>query len=215
MTAPLIVPSKILCVGRNYREHASELGHPVPAEPLLFFKPPSSLIAHGEAIVLPPARLTQRVDFEGELGVIIGQRCRKLAAGADVRRFIRGYTGVNDVTARDLQKKDDQWTRPKGFDTFCPVGPIIVPAEALDPEAGVELTTRLNGVVKQRGNTRDFIFSIADVLRYASQVMTLEPGDLVSTGTPAGVGPMQAGDVVEVEIAGIGILRNPVRAESA
>jgi 2-keto-4-pentenoate hydratase/2-oxohepta-3-ene-1,7-dioic acid hydratase in catechol pathway len=205
-----VEPSKIICVGRNYREHATELGHDVPAEPLLFFKPPSSVIGPGEAIRIPPAALTRRVDFEGELGVIIGRCCRDLTPEEDVRPFIRGYTCVNDVTARDIQKKDSQWARAKGFDTFCPVGPIVVTPEELDPWAGAEVSTTLNGERRQVGNTRDFIFPLDRVIRYITQVMTLQPGDLIPTGTPAGVGPMQPGDVVEVAVSGIGALRNPL-----
>ena len=211
---PPVEPSKIICVGRNYRDHASELGNELPPEPLLFFKPPSSLLAHGAAIVLPPAGVTGRVDFEGELGAIVGRRCRNLGPGDDVRAFLRGYTCVNDVTARDLQKKDGQWTRAKGFDTFCPVGPVVVTADELDLHAagstGAEITTTLNGERRQHGHTRDLIFALDHVVRYISQVMTLEPGDLISTGTPAGVGPMKTGDVVEVSITGIGTLRNTV-----
>ena len=203
-------PSKILCVGRNYREHASELGNEVPAEPLIFFKPPSAIIGPGAAIKLPPASLTQRVDYEGEFGVIIGERCRNLGEDENVRAYIRGYTCVNDVTARDLQKKDSQWTRAKGFDTFCPVGPVVVTPDELIFERGIEVTTRLNGKVKQEGNTRDFIFTLEHLIRYISQAMTLEPGDLISTGTPAGVGPMKSGDEVEVEVSGVGVLRNRV-----
>lgn len=203
---PAVMPSKIICVGRNYRDHASEMGNDVPVEPLLFFKPPSSIIGPGEAIVHP--KVSQRVDYEGELGIVIGKRCSKLAEDEDVREYIRGYTVVNDVTARDLQKKDSQWARAKGFDTFCPVGPIVT--DEIDPFAGVELTTRLNGEEKQRGNTRDFIFDIPTMVRYISEIFTLEPGDLISTGTPAGVSPMKAGDVVEVMVEGIGTLRNTV-----
>jgi 2-keto-4-pentenoate hydratase/2-oxohepta-3-ene-1,7-dioic acid hydratase in catechol pathway len=209
-----VMPSKIIGIGRNYREHASELGNEVPAEPLTFLKPPSSVVAPGAAIQLPPPAVTQRVDFEGELGVIIGKQCRRLSPQDDVRGYIRGYTCVNDVTARDLQKKDGQWTRAKGFDTFCPVGPLVMTADELDvhtaSSAGVELTVTLNGEHRQHGHTRDFIFSIEQVIRYLSHVMTLEPGDLISTGTPAGVGPMKAGDVVEVTVRGIGTLRNTV-----
>ena len=201
-----VVPPKIVCVGRNYRDHASELGNDVPTEPLLFSKPPTAVIAPEDEIELPPQ--SQRVDYEGELGVVIGKLCSKLVDGADVREFIRGYTIVNDVTARDLQKKDSQWARAKGFDTFCPVGPVVT--DEIDPFAGVELTTKLNGEVKQHGNTREFIFDIAVVIRYISNIMTLEPGDLIATGTPAGVSPMKPGDVVEVEIPGIGVLRNRV-----
>ena len=203
-----VQPSKIVCVGRNYRDHASELGNEVPVEPLLFLKPPSSIIGPMDKIVIPPASVTQRVDFEGELGVVIGKRCRDLGANADVREYIRGYTCVNDVTARDLQKKDGQWTRAKGFDTFCPIGPIV--SDEVDPWKGVEVRTLLNQAEKQRGNTTEFIFALDTVIRYICTFMTLEPGDLISTGTPAGVGPMKAGDVIEVSVAGLGILRNTV-----
>lgn len=203
-----VEPSKILCVGRNYREHASELGNEVPKEPLIFLKPPSSVIGPGDSIVRPPETLTQRVDFEGEVAVVIGQRCRKLGEADDVRKYIRGYTCLNDVTARDLQKKDGQWARAKGFDTFCPVGPIVT--DEIDLAKGVEVTTRLNGKQQQRGNTTEFIFDLGTVLRHVSAFCTLEPGDVISTGTPAGVGPMKAGDVVEVTVAGIGTLRNTV-----
>jgi 2-keto-4-pentenoate hydratase/2-oxohepta-3-ene-1,7-dioic acid hydratase in catechol pathway len=204
---PPVEPSKIVCVGRNYREHAKELGNEVPGEPLIFFKPTSALLEPGGE-VRRPAALSQRVDHEGELGVIIGRRCRKLADGDDVRPYILGYTCVNDVTARDLQNQDGQWTRAKGFDTFCPVGPLV--CNELDPWAGVEVQTQVNGEVRQQGNTRDFIFPLDVIIRYISQVMTLFPGDLIATGTPAGVGPLQSGDVVEVSVEGVGTLRNPV-----
>ncbi|GAC1649325.1 MAG: fumarylacetoacetate hydrolase family protein [Acidobacteriaceae bacterium] len=199
-------PRKIVCVGRNYREHASELGNDVPTEPLIFFKPPTSIIGPGDEIVHP--QQTQRRDFEGELGIVIGKTCRHLADDAQVRDYIRGYTVVNDVTARDLQKKDSQWARAKGFDTFCPVGPIVT--DEIDPVTGVDVITQLNGEEKQHGNTRDFIFSIAEMIRYISSVMTLEAGDLIATGTPAGVSAMKPGDIVEVSIHGIGTLRNTV-----
>jgi len=202
-------PSKIVCVGRNYREHAAELGNEVPQEPLLFFKPPSALLAPGATILRPKA--SERTDYEGELGVVIGRRCHELQDGEDVRPYILGYTCVNDFTARDLQNKDGQWTRAKGFDTFCPVGPLV--ADGPDPWAGVQVETRVNGEVRQSGNTRDFIFPLDDILRYISRVMTLEPGDLIATGTPKGVGPVVAGDVIEVSIEGIGQLRNPVADE--
>src|SRR6185437_10881516 len=198
-------PSKIVCVGRNYREHAAELGNEVPPEPLIFLKPPSSLLNPGATIVRP--RLSQRVDYEGELGVIIGKRCSKLREDEDVRPYVLGYTCVNDVTARDLQKKDGQWTRGKGFDTFCPVGPLVT--DEIDPWAGVRVETRLNGEVKQSESTTAFIFPVDVVLRFASQVMTLLPGDIVLTGTPAGIGPMVAGDRVAVSIEGIGSLTSP------
>jgi 2-keto-4-pentenoate hydratase/2-oxohepta-3-ene-1,7-dioic acid hydratase in catechol pathway len=199
-------PSKIVCVGRNYREHAAELGNEVPAEPLLFFKPPSSLLAPGGEIRRP--KLSQRVDYEGELGVVISKKCYKLAADEDVRPYILGYTCLNDVTARDLQNKDGQWTRAKGFDTFCPVGPLVT--DEIDPWDGAGVETRVNGEVRQAGNTRDFIFTLDVMVRYISQAMTLAPGDLIATGTPKGVGPVVAGDVVEVSVEGVGTLRNPV-----
>jgi 2-keto-4-pentenoate hydratase/2-oxohepta-3-ene-1,7-dioic acid hydratase in catechol pathway len=203
-------PSKIVCVGRNYRDHAAELGNEVPTEPLLFFKPPSSLLAPGGAILRP--KISERTDYEGELGVVIAKRCHKLPADEDTRPYILGYTCVNDFTARDLQNKDEQWARAKGFDTFCPVGPVVV--DGLDPWSGIAVETRVNGEVRQSGNTRDFTFSLGVVLRYISQIMTLEPGDLIATGTPKGVGPVIAGDVIEVAIEGIGVLRNPVADEN-
>jgi 2-keto-4-pentenoate hydratase/2-oxohepta-3-ene-1,7-dioic acid hydratase in catechol pathway len=203
---PPVVPSKIVCIGRNYKEHAAELGNEVPKEPLLFLKTPSSLIAHKEAIHRPA--ISQRVDFEGELGIVIGKRCSKIGAEEDVRQYIRGYTIVNDVTARDLQKTDGQWSRAKGFDTFCPTGPIVT--DEIDPDAGIQVQTRLNGELRQDGNTRDLIFPIAFLLRHITAAITLYPGDLIPTGTPSGVGPMQPGDTVEVTIEGIGTLSNPV-----
>lgn len=205
-----VVPSKIVCVGRNYREHASELGHDVPTEPLIFFKPPSSIIGPEEKVQLPPSSVSQRVDYEGELGVVIGKRCSKLATGADVRPYIRGYTCVNDVTARDLQKKDSQWARAKGFDTFCPVGPIVTDEIEVLGGSGVDVSTHVNGVQKQKGNTREFIFGLDVLIHYISHIMTLEPGDLLSTGTPAGVSPVKSGDVMEVTVSGVGTLRNGV-----
>lgn len=199
-------PSKIVCVGRNYREHAEELGNEVPTEPLIFFKPPSSLISPGENIRRP--RIAQRTDYEGELGVIIAKTCYQPAADEDLRAYILGYTCVNDFTARDLQNKDGQWTRAKGFDTFCPAGPLVT--DEIDPWAGVGVETRVNGQIRQQGNTRDFIFPLDVILRYISQAMTLLPGDLIATGTPKGVSPVVAGDVVEVSVEGVGTLRNPV-----
>ena len=206
---PPVEPSKIVCVGRNYREHAAELGNEVPQAPLLFFKPPSSLLPTGGTILRP--KVSERTDYEGELGVVIGRRCYRLADSDDVRPYILGYTCVNDFTARDLQKKEPQWVRGKGFETFCPVGPLVT--DGLDPWAGVQVETRVNGEVRQSGNTRDFIFPLDVVIRYISQIMTLEPGDLIATGTPEGVGPVVAGDVIEVSIEGIGQLRNPVADE--
>ncbi len=201
-----VVPSKIVCVGRNYREHAQELGNPVPVELLTFLKPPSSIIGPDEPIVRPT--LTERLDYEGELAMVIGRQCRHLSAKDDVRQYIRGYSCLNDVTARDLQRGDGQWTRGKGFDTFCPVGPVV--SDELDPWAGVQVQTRVNGELRQDGNTRDFIFSLEEILRYITRFMTLYPGDLIPTGTPAGVGELHAGDVVEITVQGVGTLRNPV-----
>jgi 2-keto-4-pentenoate hydratase/2-oxohepta-3-ene-1,7-dioic acid hydratase in catechol pathway len=206
---PPVSPTKIICVGRNYREHAAELGNEVPAEPLIFFKPPSSLLSPGGQVRRP--KVSERVDFEGELGVVIAKRCHKLAAGEDVRPYILGYTCVNDVTARDLQKKDGQFTRAKGFDTFCPVGPLVT--NEIDPWAGIGVETKVNGTVRQQGNTRDFIFPLDAVIRYISQVMTLMPGDLIPTGTPQGVGPVVAGDTMEVTVEGIGTLISSVIEE--
>ncbi len=203
---PPVRRSTIVCVGRNYREHAAELGNEVPSEPLLFFKPSSSLLPT-EGIVRRP-KLSQHVDYEGELCVVIGKACYRLREDEDVRPYILGYTCLNDVTARDLQKKDKQWVRAKGFDTFCPVGPVVV--DGLDPWAGVGVETRINGAVRQSGNTRDFIFMLDVIMRYITEVMTLYPGDLIATGTPAGVGPVVAGDVMEVSVEGVGTLRNSV-----
>ena len=199
-------PSKIVCVGRNYRAHAAELGNEVPQEPLLFFKPPSSLLATGQDIRRP--RLSQRTDYEGELAVVMARSCYMLPPGEDVRPYIQGYTALNDFTARDLQKKDGQWTRAKGFDTFCPVGPVV--SDELDPSAGVSLETRVNGEMRQQGNTRDFIFPLDVVIRYIGEAMTLFAGDVIATGTPEGVGPVIAGDVIEISVGGVGTLRNRV-----
>lgn len=200
-------PSKIVCVGRNYRAHAAELGNKMPDEPLLFLKPPSAVIGSGEPIELPSD--SQQVEHEGELGVVIGRTARRLSSEADPLTFVFGYTCVNDVTARDLQRKDVQFTRAKSFDTFCPVGPVVV--TDLSP-SNLEVTTRLNGEVKQQGRTSNMAFSIPFLIRYIANIMTLYPGDLIATGTPAGVSPMKDGDVVEVEVEGIGILSNPVTA---
>jgi 2-keto-4-pentenoate hydratase/2-oxohepta-3-ene-1,7-dioic acid hydratase in catechol pathway len=199
-------PTKIVCIGRNYREHAAELGHDVPQEPLIFLKAPSALLRPGAVVRRP--EISQRVDYEGELGVVIGKTCYRPAADADIRQYILGYTCVNDVTARDLQNKDGQWSRAKGFDTFCPVGPLVT--DEIDPWAGVDVGTRVNGSVKQQGNTRDFIFALDVIIRHIAQAMTLFPGDLIPTGTPSGVGPLVAGDVVEVTVEGIGTLKNSV-----
>jgi len=197
-----------VAVGRNYPLHAAELGNVVPTEPLIFLKPPSSVIGDGDAIVLPPE--STRVEHEGEIGVVIGRRVRRVTE-AEARSAIAGVTCVNDVTARDLQRSDEQWTRAKGFDTFCPLGPRVV---AIDPGRldELEVRCRVNGTLRQQGHARDMVFRIATLIAYISRVMTLEPGDLIATGTPAGVGPLVPGDVVEVEIAEVGVLRNPVVA---
>jgi 2-keto-4-pentenoate hydratase/2-oxohepta-3-ene-1,7-dioic acid hydratase in catechol pathway len=202
---PAVTPSKIVCVGRNYQEHAAELGNPMPEEPLLFLKAPSALIGDGDTIALPKA--SERVEHEGELAVVIGRRCRRIADDEDPLSYVLGYTCANDVTARDLQRKDVQFTRAKSFDTFCPVGPFVV--TGLDP-LDLRVETRVNGQTRQSGRTSSMAFPVPLLLRYISHVMTLEPGDLISTGTPAGVGPLKDGDIVEVEVEGVGILRNPV-----
>jgi len=199
-------PSKIVCVGRNYEEHAKELGNLAPAEPVIFLKPPSALAAHGDPIVLPP--LSQRVDYEGEIGVVIGRRARNVPAER-AHEYILGYTCVNDVTARDLQKKDVQWTRAKGFDTFCPVGPWIAPATEVNLDQ-LRLRTWVNGDLKQQASPADMIFPVARIIAFVSEVMTLEPGDLIATGTPAGVGPLSPGALVKIEIEGVGVLENRV-----
>ncbi len=206
---PPCSPSKIVCVGRNYAEHAKELGNEVPAEPLIFLKPPSSLIASGDAIVYP--KLSQRVDFEGELGVVIGKRARNVASD-DASSYILGYTCVNDVTARDLQKKDGQWTRGKGFDTFCAVGPYIIPQAEAD-FASFRVRTFVDGEKKQDGSVTEMLFSVNAVIAYITSFMTLEPGDLIATGTPPGVGPMLPGSRVQIDIAGLGVLENHVVAQ--
>ncbi len=197
-------PSKIVCVGRNYSEHAAELGNKMPDEPLLFLKAPSAVIGPDDRIEIPGA--SQQVEHEGELGVVIGFEARNVRE-TEAHAYVFGYTCVNDVTARDLQRKDVQFTRGKSFDTFCPVGPWIV--TNLDPD-NINVTTRLNGEVKQNGNTRDMAFGVAFLIRYISAIMTLYPGDLIATGTPAGVSRMKHGDTVDVEVGGVGILSNQV-----
>ena len=204
-----VTPSKIVCVGRNYSDHAKELGNEVPTEPLIFMKPPSSLLAPDGVVRMPAA--SARVDYEGELAIVIGRRISRFNADEDWRGAIRGYTLANDVTARDLQKKEGQWTRGKGWDTFCPVGPIV--SDEIDVAGGVTIETRLNGEVKQHGSTADFIFSIPELFAYITQAITLEPGDLLLTGTPAGVGPVKAGDRVDVAMEGLGVLSNTFQAE--
>ena len=198
-------PGKIVCVGRNYREHARELGNDVPPEPLLFLKPPSSVIGDGEAIVLPAA--SSQVEHEAEIGVVVGTRLRD-ATEEQARKAVRALVALNDVTARDLQRRDSQWTRAKGFDTFCPIGP---PNETLPELDSLTIVGRVNGEQRQLGNSLDMVFSIPFLLSYISRVMTLEPGDVVATGTPAGVGPLREGDRVEVEILGVSRVSNPVR----
>jgi 2-keto-4-pentenoate hydratase/2-oxohepta-3-ene-1,7-dioic acid hydratase in catechol pathway len=202
-------PSKIVCVGRNYREHAKELGNDVPTQPLLFFKPPSSLLNPGGAVRLPAA--STQVDFEGELAIVIGRRVHKLKPDDDLRGVIRGYTLADDISARDLQKKEPQWVRAKGHDTFCPLGPLV--SDEVDPVAGVTIVTRVNGEVRQTGSTVDFIFGIPTLLSFITAAMTLEPGDVVLTGTPSGVGPLKAGDQVEVSVQGLGTLAHTVEAD--
>jgi 2-keto-4-pentenoate hydratase/2-oxohepta-3-ene-1,7-dioic acid hydratase in catechol pathway len=204
---PKLSPSKIVCVGRNYAAHAKELGNDVPKEPLIFLKPPSSLIRSGESIRLPT--VSKQVEYEGEIGVVIGARLRK-AGAAEALRAVAGIVAANDVTARDLQKSDSQWTRAKGFDTFCAVGDVAAPPADL---ASLAVTTRVNGEVRQTGRGSEMVFDIPTVLAYISSVMTLEPGDLVLTGTPDGVGTLAPGDVVEVEIAGVSRVSNPVTSD--
>ncbi|MGO8997293.1 MAG: fumarylacetoacetate hydrolase family protein [Polyangiaceae bacterium] len=199
-----VEPSKILCVGRNYAAHAKELGNELPAEPLLFLKPPSALTGQGGSIELPPE--STRVEHEAELGVVIARRARNVRK-EHALSYVFGYTCVGDITARDLQKKDGQWARAKGFDTFCPVGPWI--ETELDPSA-LPIRCRVNGEVRQDGVTSNMIFDVPTIIAYASRMMTLEPGDLLVTGTPEGVGPLVAGDKLEIEIGGIGVLRSNV-----
>jgi 2-keto-4-pentenoate hydratase/2-oxohepta-3-ene-1,7-dioic acid hydratase in catechol pathway len=199
-------PGKIVCVGRNYAAHAKELGNAVPERPLLFFKPSSAIIAAGDAIVLPDA--SSRVEHEAEIAVVIGSTARQVSE-AEAMRFVAGVTCANDVTARDLQKLDGQWARAKGFDTFCPVGQLVTDDINWDT---LEIIGRVNGDVRQHGHVRDMIFSIPYLVSYISQIMTLEPGDLILTGTPEGVGPLAPGDLVEVEIPGVVRISNPVRS---
>ena len=197
-------PSKIVCVGRNYVAHARELGNEVPERPLLFLKPPSALIASGEPIVLPAQ--SARVEHEGEIAVVIGRRARHVAE-AEALAVVAGYAALNDVTARDLQRSDGQWTRAKGFDTFCPVGPV---GGADADWRELEVVCRVNGEVRQRGRGADMVFGVPALIAYISAIMTLEPGDLVATGTPEGVGPLRPGDVVDVEVVGVSTTSNPV-----
>jgi 2-keto-4-pentenoate hydratase/2-oxohepta-3-ene-1,7-dioic acid hydratase in catechol pathway len=206
LLAPVIPRSKVVCVGKNYHDHAAEMGGEAPAEPLLFLKPNTAVIGPGDVIVRP--RQSQRTDFEGELAVVIGRVAKDVAA-ADALGYVFGFTVANDVTARDLQRSDGQWSRAKGFDTFCPLGPVI--ETEFDLDGGARVVSRVNGEVRQDGPISDMVHSVADVIAYASAAFTLLPGDVILTGTPAGVGPFGAGDTVEVEITGIGVLRNTAR----
>ena len=198
-------PTKIVCIGLNYAKHAAEFGNPIPKEPLVFLKPPSSLIATGEAIVMP--KWAGQVDYEGEIGVRIGKRA-KLVTKDRAWDFVDGLLAINDVTARDLQKGDGQWSRAKGFDTFCPAGPVT-PLAKVDRDA-LSVTTRVNGTVRQQSGADDMVFDIPALIAHLTRFMTLEPGDLIATGTPSGVGKLAPGDVVEVEIGGVGLVSNPV-----
>jgi 2-keto-4-pentenoate hydratase/2-oxohepta-3-ene-1,7-dioic acid hydratase in catechol pathway len=199
-------PGKIIGIGRNYREHVKELNNPMPAEPVIFLKATSSLIAPGASVVLPPE--SQRIEHEGEIAVVVGRRIKR-ATPEEARAAVLGVTCADDVTARDLQRKDPCFSRAKSFDTFCPLGPAILTGADLED---LEVVTRVNGQERQRGHARDMTWGIVDLLVYASRMMTLEPGDVLLTGTPAGVGPLQDGDQVEVEVSGVGVLRNPVEA---
>jgi 2-keto-4-pentenoate hydratase/2-oxohepta-3-ene-1,7-dioic acid hydratase in catechol pathway len=202
-----VIPTKIVAVGRNYVDHAAELGNEVPEEPLIFLKPPTSVIGPLQSIRIPA--LSDEVHHEAELAVVMGRVARSVPI-EDVGGYILGYTAANDVTARDLQRRDGQWSRAKGFDTFCPLGPAI--DTELDPQEGLSLICRVNGDIRQTGSTSDMVFGVGELIAYISQVMTLLPGDVILTGTPEGVGPIVAGDEVEVEIEGIGVLTNPVVA---
>lgn len=204
----MLAPSKIVCVGRNYAAHAKELGNEVPKQPLLFLKPPSSLVSGGEPIRLPA--VSNRVEYEGEIGVVVGRRLRRVSS-SEARAAIVSICAANDVTARDLQKSDVQFTRAKGFDSFCPVGE---PGPVPDDLATLRVRTLVNGEVRQDGSAADMVFDIAELVAYISGVMTLEAGDLVLTGTPEGVGTLSPGDVVEVEIAGVSRVSNPVISDS-
>ncbi len=207
---PPVCPSKIVCVGRNYAEHAKELGNEVPAEPLLFLKPPSSLNGHRRPVVRP--RGVEALSYEGELALVIGRRARRLSQ-AEAWDAVAGFTVLNDITARDWQKKDGQWTRAKGSDTFCPAGPCWVPRNGV-PFEELRIVTRVNGEIRQDASVTGMIFSVPRLIEYITSFMTLEPGDLIATGTPPGVGPLQPGDVVSVEIAGVGRLENRIEAET-
>jgi len=197
-----VEPTKVVCVGLNYRDHAEELNMEIPDEPVLFLKPPTTIIGQGDSIIYPSQ--SHQVDYEAELAVVIGKNAHKVSL-EDAFEFITGYTILNDISARDLQKKDGQWTRAKSFDTFCPIGPWI--ETELDP-GNQNISLQLNGELKQNSNTQNMIFSVEELVSFISNIMTLKPGDIIATGTPPGVGPMQVGDIVEVEVEGIGVLKN-------
>jgi 2-keto-4-pentenoate hydratase/2-oxohepta-3-ene-1,7-dioic acid hydratase in catechol pathway len=199
-------PSKIICIGLNYYDHAKELNMPIPDHPIMFMKPASTLIGNGDTIIYPAQ--TKNLHYEGELGIVIKDKIKNISKD-EAPKHIKGYSCANDITARDLQNIDGQWTRAKSFDTFCPIGPKI--ASNIDP-TNLKIETRVNGVAKQSSNTKNMIFNVYDIVSYVSSVMTLLPGDIIITGTPPGVGPLKIGDVVEVEIEGIGILKNKVIA---
>ncbi|MBN2324604.1 MAG: fumarylacetoacetate hydrolase family protein [Spirochaetes bacterium] len=206
---PPVVPSKVVAVGLNYRDHAEELGSPIPSEPILFMKPSTSVIGPEDSIVHPSA--CNRMDYEAELALVVKEKAYRVSE-EDAPRFILGYTCCNDVTARDLQTKDGQWTRAKSFDTFCPIGPVI--ETEIDP-LELSVVSRLNGETRQSSNTRQFIFPVFELFSFISHIMTLLPGDVITTGTPSGIGAMKPGDTVEVEVEGIGVLRNAIVAERA
>jgi 2-keto-4-pentenoate hydratase/2-oxohepta-3-ene-1,7-dioic acid hydratase in catechol pathway len=203
-----VYPSKIIAIGINYRDHAQEFGHHIPDEPVLFIKPTTAVIGHDEAIVYPPS--SSRVDFEAEIAAVVKKTAYRVSA-EDSQKYILGYTCLNDVTARDLQRKDGQWTRAKSFNTFCPIGPVI--ETDLDPN-NVNIQAQLNGETKQFSSTKNFIFPLFTLFSFISHIMTLLPGDIITTGTPSGVGPMEPGDIIEIEVEGIGVLRNRVVADS-
>lgn len=202
---PPVVPTKVVCLGLNYLKHAQEIGFEIPKEPLLFLKPASSVIGYGDVVVKPDG--LDRLDYEAEMAIVMAQTCTKVTE-ADALDYVLGYTCLNDVSARDYQNKDGQWTRAKGFDTFCPIGPVIS-TDVVDPD-NLAIKARLNGKLVQDSSTADLIFKCAETISYISHIMTLEPGDVIATGTPEGIGPMQPGDVIEVEIEDIGVLKNTV-----
>ncbi len=205
---PPVYPSKIIAVGLNYRDHAEEFNQPIPDEPVIFMKPPTSVIGHGDSIIYPDS--SERVDFEAEIAAVVKKRAFQIKE-ENAQDYILGYTCLNDVTARDLQKRDGQWTRSKSFNTFCPIGPVI--ETEIDPNR-VNIFSRLNGEVKQSSNTKNFIFPLFQLFSFVSKIMTLLPGDIITTGTPSGVGPMKPGDIIEIEVEGIGVLQNRVISDN-